>query len=253
MVSTLSPGCDTTRSQSIERLASPTMDLELPGVHVIPSYSNAFVIDGDDGVTLIDTGLPNRHGAVIEVLKRIRRSIEEVGVIALTHAHSDHTGGAAALASASQAKVIASPLDAPAIRGQQPVAPPPVFERFSFLRPLFRFVPSADGVDVDRVVSEADSGGLPADLTVIDTPGHTPGHVSYLLDRDGGVLFVGDAAVASRRGEVRRGWMNASTPTFDASLRHLAGYDFDAALFAHSRPIIGGAADAFRRFASTLD
>lgn len=229
------------------------MDLELPGIHVVPSYSNAFVIDGDDGVTLIDTGLPNRHGAVIEVLESIGRSIEQVGVIALTHAHSDHTGGAAALARASQADVIASPQDAPAIRGQQPVAPPPVFDRFFFLKPLFRFVPGAESVGVDHAVSEGDSAILPPDLTVIDTPGHTPGHVSYLLDRGGGVLFVGDAAVASRRGEVRRGWMNASTPTFDASLRHLAEYDFDVALFAHSRPIIGGAAAAFRRFASTLD
>lgn len=229
------------------------MDLELSGIHVVPSYSNAYVIDGDDGVTLIDTGLPNRHGAVIEVLGSIGRSVEEVGVIALTHAHSDHTGGAAALAGATQADIIASPLDAPAIQGQQPVAPPPVFDRFFFLKPLFRFVPGADPVDVDHVVDEAGGAGLPPDLAVIDTPGHTPGHVSYLLDRGGGVLFVGDAAVASRRGEVRRGWMNAPTPTFDSSLRHLAEQDFDVALFAHSRPIIGGAAAAFQRFVSTLD
>ncbi len=87
---------------------------------------------------------------------------------------------------------------------------------------------------------------------MIDTPGHTPGHVSYLLDRAGGVLFVGDAAVANRRGEVRRGWMNAPSPTFDASLRHLAEFDFDAAFFAHSRPIATGAAGAFERFAARL-
>lgn len=228
------------------------MDTSIPGIHVVPGYSNAFVVDGDEGVTLIDTGLPKKDGAVVGVLEGIGRSTADVRAIAITHAHSDHTGGAAALKRASQASVLASGRDAPVIRGDEPATPPPVFNRFFFLKPLFRFVPGAEPVDVDYEISESESAGLPEDLTAIDTPGHTPGHVSYLLDRSGGVLFVGDAAVANRRGEVRRGWMNAASPTFDASLRHLAEFDFDVALFAHSRAITTGAAAAFHAFAARL-
>jgi glyoxylase-like metal-dependent hydrolase (beta-lactamase superfamily II) len=75
--------------------------------------------------------------------------------------------------------------------------------RFSFIIPLYRLLPDAEGVDVDHVVGEANV--LSGDLTVIASPGHTQGNVSDLLEREGGVLFVGDAAVASRAGQVKRG------------------------------------------------
>ena len=86
---------------------------------------------------------------------------------------------------------------------------------------------------------------------MIDTPGHTPGHVSFLLDREGGLLIVGDAAVA-KQGEVRRGSFNRGEPTVDASLRHIAEFDFERAVFGHSAPIQSGAATAFRRFAASI-
>lgn len=228
------------------------MDGRIPGVHEISGPSRAFLIDGDEGVTLVDTGMPKRDGAVLEALQKIGRAPQDLRAILITHSHSDHVGSAAVVKQRSGAALFASPGEAAAIRGEEPTTPPPMFDRFSFLRPLFRFVPSAAPVEVDVEVTEASSEGLPGDLGVIDTPGHTPGHVSYLLDRAGGVLFAGDAAVANRRGAVRRGYMNASTPTFDASLRHLADHEFEIALFAHSRGIYEGAAAAFRTFARAM-
>lgn len=226
--------------------------MNVPGVHLVPSYSNAYIIDGDEGVTLIDTGPRKKDDGVRRALAAAGRGVDDVRLIAITHAHSDHTGSAKVLQHESLAKVAASAVEAPAIAGVAAVAPPPVFQRFFFLRPFFRFVKRADPVDVDLLVGESDVVGLPGYLRVIETPGHTPGHVSYLLDRAGGVLFVGDAAVANRRGEVRRGLMNASTPAFDASLRHIAEFDFEVALFAHSRPITTGASGAFRAFVTGL-
>ena len=104
---------------------------------------------------------------------------------------------------------------------------------------------------VEHVIGEGIDGRLPEDLKVIDTPGHTPGHVSYLLEREGGLLFVGDAAVA-KKGEIKRGWMNRAEPTFDASLRHIAEFDFERAVFGHAAPMQSGAAQAFKRFATSL-
>jgi glyoxylase-like metal-dependent hydrolase (beta-lactamase superfamily II) len=113
-------------------------------------------------------------------------------------------------------------------------------------------MPSAEAIEVDHPVGEGESSALPADLRVIASPGHTPGHVSFLLDRDGGTLLVGDAAVATKDGRVKRGFMNRSTPTFDASIRHIAEYDFEIALFAHSRHLEKGASIAFRELAESM-
>ena len=222
------------------------------GVHQVSGYSRSFIIDGDEGVTLIDTGLPKKDGAIVEVLSSIGRSVEDVRRIGITHGHADHFGNAAVLRRRSGAPVFAPKWDAAAIRGDEKTPHPPVLDRLPFLKPVFELLPGADPVRVDTVIAEGEQNGLPGDLKVIDTPGHTPGHVSFLLERGGGVLLVGDAAVATKSGEVKRGWMNRSTPSFDASLRHIAEFDFDIAVFGHSNPLDGSASDAFRRLAEKI-
>jgi glyoxylase-like metal-dependent hydrolase (beta-lactamase superfamily II) len=113
------------------------------------------------------------------------------------------------------------------------------------------FLAAPDPVVVEYEIAEGVGGILPADLQVIGTPGHTPGHVSFLLERDGGLLFVGDAAVA-KNGEVKRGYMNRAEPTFDASLGHVAEYDFERAAFGHAAPLQSGASAAFSRFVESM-
>lgn len=223
------------------------------GVHQVSKGVNAFIIDGDSGVTLIDTGLPKRDGAITDALASIGRSIEEVSAIVLTHSHVDHAGSAAALKAASNATVAASTIDAPAIQGEAKVPPPPVLDRVPFLKPLFNLLPSAKPCSVDELLEGSGPVGLVPDLSVVQTPGHTPGHISLLLDRAGGIMFVGDAALGSKRGTVGRGWMNRSTATFDASVQRLAEQDFSIACFGHSGPIRNDAAAAFRAFAATLN
>jgi glyoxylase-like metal-dependent hydrolase (beta-lactamase superfamily II) len=212
---------------------------------------NSFVIDGDEGVTLIDTGLPRLHRTIVRALPSIGRSVADVAAIVLTHSHRDHTGGAAHLKAASGAPVYASAVDSAAIRGDEPIPTPPVTEQLRFLKPLFNMLPDSELVDVEHTVAEDEAIGLPADLRVIDTPGHTPGHVSYLLEREGGLLIVGDAAVA-KRGEVKLGWLNRGQPACNASVRHLAEYDFDIACFGHAAPLRPAASDAFRILAESL-
>ncbi len=212
---------------------------------------NSFVIDGDEGVTLIDTGLPRLHRTIVRALPQIGRSVTDITAIVLTHSHRDHTGGAARLKAASGASVYASALDSAAIRGDVPIPTPPISEQLLFLKPLFNMLPNSERVDVEHRVREGETIDLPADLRVIDTPGHTPGHVSYLLEREGGLLIVGDAAI-TKRGKVKLGWLNRGQPACAASIRHIAEHDFETACFGHAALLRPAASDAFRTLTESL-
>jgi glyoxylase-like metal-dependent hydrolase (beta-lactamase superfamily II) len=213
---------------------------------------NSFVIDGDEGVTLIDTGLPRLHRTIVTALPQIGRSVADIAAIVLTHSHRDHTGGASYLKAASGAPVYASTVDSVAIRGNEPIPTPPITDQLRFLKPLFNMLPDSEPVDVEHTVAEGETIDLPADLRVIDTPGHTPGHVSYLLEREGGLLIVGDASVA-KRGEIKLGWLNRGQPACGESIRHIAEYDFDTACFGHATPLRRAASAAFRNLAESLE
>lgn len=218
------------------------------GIHQMSKGVNAFIVDGDEGVVLIDTGLPKREGLVANGLDSIGRQPSDVRAILLTHAHVDHFGSAAVLKRETGAAVYASTIDAPAIRGDEKLPAPPMFP--TWMAPVINMVmPSPEPVDVDHEISEGSP--LPGDLSVIATPGHTPGHLSYLLDRAGGVMFIGDAAVG-KNGDVQRGFMNRRSPQWDGSIRHLSQQDFAIACFGHSAPIKTKASTAFERFARTL-
>lgn len=225
----------------------------LNGVHRVSlGYVNSYIIDGDEGVTLIDTLLPKKESKIADVLKGIGRSFEDVSTILITHSHADHSGSAAAVQAASGAQLYAAEADAAAIEGRERAPSPPVPPYIVPMTWIMALLPAPPPATVDGFVGESSELALPTDLRAVDTPGHTPGHTSYLLDREGGALFVGDAARASRGGDVIRGYFNRSTPDIDASLRHMAEFEFETALFGHAAPIRSGAAGAFRKFAANL-
>ncbi len=218
------------------------------GIHAVGGYVNSYIIDGDQGVVLVDTGLPKKEGLIENALAAIGRSPTDVLSIVLTHCHVDHMGGAARMKEASNAELLASIGDTPAIQGEASIPPPPMMK--GPLKLLTRLLPKPTSAMVDHLISEENPAGLPDDMKAIDTPGHTPGHTSFLLDRDGGVLFVGDAA-ANRKGVVNPGFPNAGGGgQVTKSIRHLGDFEFDVALFGHAPPIKSGASAAFRAFAS---
>ncbi|HKN45430.1 MAG TPA: MBL fold metallo-hydrolase, partial [Propionibacteriaceae bacterium] len=84
------------------------------GVIEIPiGYVNAYAVIVDDGVVLIDTGIPGRADKVTGAIEDARRRIGDVHTILLTHWHPDHVGGVAELRRRSGAHIIAHAIDAP--------------------------------------------------------------------------------------------------------------------------------------------
>src|SRR5271166_5488705 len=74
----------------------------IEGVHVVPmGMANAFLIEGDDGLTLIDAGFPGKESAIFGAMRGLSRSPDQLKHIIFTHGHPDHIGSAVSWATPS--------------------------------------------------------------------------------------------------------------------------------------------------------
>ena len=88
-------------------------------------------------------------------------------------------------------------------------------------------------------------------LEVVDTPGHTPGHIA-IFDNDSRVLVAGDALTNTIDG--LQGPMADFTPdmpTAEESVRKLAALEPQVILVGHGPPVERDAAAQLRRLASS--
>jgi glyoxylase-like metal-dependent hydrolase (beta-lactamase superfamily II) len=165
-----------------------------PGVAIIPTLiANAYLVGDDTSWVLVDACTPGNEG-------RIRRAAEHrfgrdsrPGAILLTHGHFDHAGSAGALADFWRIKIYAHPLELPFVTGQS-LYPPFDLSGPGFFTRIARFFPTGTvnlGSRVSALTPSQSPPGLP-NWEVIETPGHTPGHVAFFRRSDG-VLLAGDA------------------------------------------------------------
>ena len=84
--------------------------LVINGVHIIPmGLANAFLIEGKDGLTLIDAGFPHKEAAVLTALRELGRSPDHPKHVIFTHGHPDHIGSAAAIVRETAAEDLHAP------------------------------------------------------------------------------------------------------------------------------------------------
>src|SRR2546421_499761 len=100
-------------------------------------FVRAHLVVVDDGVVLVDTGLPGRSARIEQALREARKAIGDVRTILLTHWHADHTGNAADLRRRSGARTVAHAIDAAVITGAEPL-PLNALQRLSPALPAWR-------------------------------------------------------------------------------------------------------------------
>jgi glyoxylase-like metal-dependent hydrolase (beta-lactamase superfamily II) len=140
-------------------------------------------------VCLIDTGVAGTAAQLETYSKKLGRSMEEVSLVLLTHAHPDHIGGCLALRKNSPASFGAHAAEKGWIED---------VERQYRERPILNFFELVAGsVRVDKVLKEGDviEWDQGKTLEVLETPGHSPGSVSFYF-REEGALFSGDVIPA---------------------------------------------------------
>ena len=125
----------------------------------------------------------------------------DVKRIVLTHSDLDHVGALAALQKATGARTYASQFEADAIAAGKPSRQ--ISSNGSSLRrilftlagTLFKVKP----FQVDEILFEGQTLPALGGLRVVETPGHTPGHISLYAPAVG-VLFCGDSMVTDETG-----------------------------------------------------
>lgn len=143
-------------------------------------FVNCYLVREDDGFTLIDAAIGGCGKPIVQAAQTLGLPIAR---IVLTHAHIDHVGA----------------LDE--LHELLPEVPVAITERDA------RFLSGDKSLDADEPVDKL-RGGYPivktrptqllhagdhiGSLELIATPGHTPGHASF-LDRRDGTLIAGDA------------------------------------------------------------
>jgi glyoxylase-like metal-dependent hydrolase (beta-lactamase superfamily II) len=161
-----------------------------PNVYRIAAgYVNLYLIAEDDGLTLIDTGMPRSEKRVWETIEEIGRQRSDLTRIVMTHADLDHAGSLAAIQSETGAKVYAGVETAVFLqKGKSPKHLPWLMQTISNLFVRYKAVPS----DAIEIVKDGDVLPILDGFQVLETPGHTMDHHSFFSPNQG-VLFAGDA------------------------------------------------------------
>lgn len=227
----------------------PVVELA-PGVVRIPTVgsaaTNSFALIDDDGsVTLVDCGLKRAPARIVAGLRAIGRHPGDVTRIVLTHAHSDHAGGAADLAARTGAPVAVHEADA----GFAEAGQPPPFERSLLVGRLMNRLPGGGfpPVPVGERLTDGQLLDVAGGLRVVATPGHTPGHVS-LLHEPTRTLVTGDALFNVRQLRYSPRPLCTDFRLNERTAHVLGELDYDRVAFTHGTEIIDGAREAVRGF-----
>ncbi|MET8799051.1 MBL fold metallo-hydrolase [Nocardia sp. NPDC004568] len=229
------------------------------GIHRIEHAAvNVYLIEDQDGVTLVDTGLPATFRHIVAALRDIGRTPADMRAVLLTHAHFDHVGSAARVRDRWGVPVLVHD-------GDRALAAHPyryTRERNPLRYPL-RYPRSVTvlgrmalaGALVVRGLADIlslEAGSrlpVPGRPRVVFTPGHTLGHCAlHLPERD--VVLSGDALVTldpytgGKGPQIVAGAATADSPMALASLAALTDTGARSVLPGHGEPWTGGVAAA---------
>lgn len=214
--------------------------------------STVTVVRGD-GLVMIDTGVVP-GGAFEDLAARMRAdglNLRDVRLVLFTHAHWDHINAAHRVIVRSGAQIAAAAAEVPFIEDRRKNfgAFVPGFaefakEIFPFPMPVARLlVRYAWGrqpdLTVTRMLSDADLIGAGREIRAIGLPGHTDGHMGYLIP-DAGVLVAGDLVDFENSEGMDLNNPRSSYESAVGSIRRAVGIGADILIPGHGEPLVGG-------------
>jgi glyoxylase-like metal-dependent hydrolase (beta-lactamase superfamily II) len=150
---------------------------------------HVWVVVEEDGVTLVDAGLPMMSKGILGFINKLQAG--PLQRIVLTHGHPDHVGAITSLLKAHPVPVHAHRLEIPYLEGDMPYK-------------AGKKVTQSMQKGGSQALRENEHGVIQpvGSLTPYHTPGHSPGHVVYYHQEDR-VMLAGDL-FSSRNGKLRK-------------------------------------------------
>lgn len=227
----------------VEQVRPGVWTLAVPFRGGVPDATLVYVLEGSDGMlTVVDPGWAD--GDDLRVLRAglaaFGRTLDDVGLVVVTHLHADHLGAAGALRRASGARVAMHRLEVEALHRERSDAAATDAEIATWGVPdeLRAGVVAAWGsgrqIGLGRVSEPVadllldDGDVVPVagrELRALWTPGHTAGHLCF-VDAADGLLFTGDHVLPRINSGIGLGGRTPTNPLRDhlASLARLEGY-----------------------------
>jgi glyoxylase-like metal-dependent hydrolase (beta-lactamase superfamily II) len=216
---------------------------------------NSYLIVGQDGVTIIDAGLPGYWKPLQAELAATGKSVGDVRALILTHGDTDHIGFAARLyrETGVAAHIHEADVDRARLKVKKPnsgwgpvkIGPLAGFLWYSAWRGGLRPRPATEL----QTVADGDVLDVPGSPRIIHTPGHTPGSVTVHVPAVD-ALFLGDTMTTRN---VLTGVTGPKPAPFTlepkqavASLDRIEGVDATWVLPGHGPAWDGGVPEAVR-------
>lgn len=174
-------------------------------------------------IILVDTGRPGQGKAILNELKSMNIKPEDIKHILITHHDIDHIGNLALLEEETGASIWASKEDIPYIYGEKN------------REGIKRFLSFIFRIKKPGKINPFPEDHKIGDISVIPTPGHTPGHVC-LVYKD--VLFAGDL-VRTSKGQIEpmQSFINWDTDLSRESIKKVGYLPFKWICPAHGGPV----------------
>lgn len=226
-----------------------------PGVWGLKDvFVNLYIIINaeNNSWVLVDAGLKTAAPKIKKAVSLLFGIESRPAGIILTHGHFDHVGSLKMLAEEWDVQVYAHELELPYLTGlsKYPPADPSVDGGLmAEMAGLYPRGPIDLGFRVQALPMDGTVPFLPA-WTSVNTPGHSPGHIS-LYRKEDGVLIAGDALVTTKAESALYTMLQKKsisgppkyfTPDWEAaaaSLKVLDGLHLDILATGHGRPMEG--------------
>ncbi|MGE8203932.1 MBL fold metallo-hydrolase [Heyndrickxia sp. NPDC080065] len=164
---------------------------------IIPIH--VWVVVDDEGVTLVDAGIPSMAKGIMEFIKQLDAG--PLQRIILTHGHSDHVGAVKKILAEKEVPVYVHSVEVPYMEGDLPY-------------PRRKKAEQTVAKQIAKPLLEDEQGNLQriGELSPFLTPGHSPGHVVYYHEKDQ-VLLAGDLFTS------KKGKLHQPMPMFTADMK----------------------------------